>query len=201
MTLAFSTRWPKDMPAHMAGQPTEFVDQIWNCLQFDETFGEWPDNRFVFDSWSSHIDAYFLKHKTSFPFLNQQVTCGNHVEKELKMKKHSLREDPKDLWKAGRDIHFVINNRTKQRFQFAPVVKCVSVQKVEILWDKLRVKVAIDGVIHSGASFWKPGDLKTVWGDMHQLAINDGFDSELDFFSWFDKDFTGKIIHWTNIKY
>ena len=33
------------------------------------------------------------------------------------------------------------------------------------------------------------------------LAKNDGFDSVDDFFKWFDKDFNGKIIHWTNKKY
>jgi len=106
-------------------------------------------------------------------------------------KLHTIREDKKNLWKAGNDIHFVINNRTPQRFQFAPVVKCVSTQRIEILHGLKSDKqafVAVDG--------------KTLHiSDIKRLAINDGFDSVDDFFAWFKEDFKGKIIHWTNLKY
>jgi hypothetical protein len=33
------------------------------------------------------------------------------------------------------------------------------------------------------------------------LSVNDGFDSVDDFFEWFNEDFAGKIIHWTDLKY
>jgi len=33
------------------------------------------------------------------------------------------------------------------------------------------------------------------------LARNDGFESVDDFFKWFNADFQGKIIHWTDFKY
>ena len=33
------------------------------------------------------------------------------------------------------------------------------------------------------------------------LSLNDGFDSVQQFFKWFNKDFEGKIIHWTKLKY
>ena len=41
---------------------------------------------------------------------------------------HTIREDKTNRWKAGNLIHFVINNRTKKRYQFAPIIKCVSIQ-------------------------------------------------------------------------
>ena len=36
---------------------------------------------------------------------------------------------------------------------------------------------------------------------IEQLAKNDGFDSVQDFFNWFNEDFNGRIIHWTDFKY
>ena len=197
MTLGFSTTWPKHMPPHMAGKPTEFVDQIWNCLKFDDTF----DFQHSFDVWAGFMDLYFLEHKTTFPFLDRDV-LEHRKKTEFREKKHTFREDPKDLWKAGRDIHFVINNRTKQRFQFAPVVKCVSVQKIEILWGNAipaPYKIQIPTPASSVMVFIDKRPLHA--NEFEALAKNDGFNSVEDFFSWFNKDFTGKIIHWTNLKY
>ncbi len=37
--------------------------------------------------------------------------------------------------------------------------------------------------------------------DLEMLAMNDGFDSVEDFFKWFNKDFSGWIIHWTMFRY
>jgi hypothetical protein len=34
-----------------------------------------------------------------------------------------------------------------------------------------------------------------------ELAQNNGFDTVKDFFEYFNKDFKGKIIHWTDFKY
>jgi hypothetical protein len=33
------------------------------------------------------------------------------------------------------------------------------------------------------------------------IARHDGFDSVNDFLDWFSEDFTGKLIHWTDLKY
>lgn len=172
MTIAFSTQWPKDMPEHMAGKPTGFLDKVFKWIMVgtptQDHYEYWKQNhkREVFSSWKNL--------------------------RGLKMKLHTIREDSNDRWKAGMDIHFVINNRTKNRYQFAPVVKCVSTQKIEVKWNEDpfpgTVRVFIDGEVQN---------IKRI----ESLAINDGFDSVEDFFSWFNKDFTGKIIHWTNLKY
>ena len=36
---------------------------------------------------------------------------------------------------------------------------------------------------------------------MLNLVQNDGFASISDFLKFFNKDYTGKIIHWTDLKY
>ena len=119
----------------------------------------------------------------------------NHVPKL-----HTIREDKNNLWAAGKLIHPVINNRTANRFQFAPVMKCVSVQEIRIKWHDPT---------HTAPERWCNVLISTDWGafdllsfeDINKLAINDGFDNEKAFFAYFNKDFTGKIIHWTDLKY
>ncbi len=149
------------------GNPTYFVEKIWtgliNALGWSE-----PE----------YIDG--------FEDLNHDLG-----KKVYEPKLHTIRRDSKDRWKVGNKIHFVINNRTPQRLQFAPVVEVKSIQKIEIKhsvkgFDKM-VEIIIDGK-------------KISTGETGILAKNDGFDSLQDFFNYFDKDFTGKIIHWTNLK-
>lgn len=78
-------------------------------------------------------------------------------------------------------------------FRFAPVLPVVSVQEIEIVYDKMFGKklhpdVLIDGVrLHP---------MK-----LDELALKDGFDTVEDFLAYFDIDFKGKIIHWTELKY
>lgn len=123
----------------------------------------------------------------------------NYVAKDkLSHKIHTIREDKNDRWKPGTKIDFFINSRQKDMFRFAPVLPVVSVQKVEIFYKGLFVAVAIDKVL-----FYTDADFKLGKGveGMLKLAHNDGFDTVEDFFAYFDKDFTGKLIHWTNLKY
>lgn len=104
---------------------------------------------------------------------------------------HTIRTDKKDRWKVGNKIHFVINNRTKNRLQFAPVIPVKFIQEIEITyWMGCGdyPAVTIDGQ-----------SLKNR--EVEILAQNDGFDSVEDFFKYFDSDFTGKIIHWTDYSY
>lgn len=123
-----------------------------------------------------------------------------------KPKIHTIREDKNNRWKAGMDIHMVINNRTKNRFQFAPVVKCVSVQEIEIDSYESDIKSHFTYSKHLGNyrykvfRVWIDGKMRPI-RELEKLAINDGFDSAEDFFKYFNKDFKGKLIHWSNLKY
>lgn len=154
------------------GKPTYFVEKIHSgLLQNDLLQG--------FDLGSDH----------NFD-LDKLCTC--------EPKLHTIREDEKDRWKVGNKIDFFINCRQKDMFRFAPVLPVVSTQKVQIIYKGLFVAVAIDGTL-----FYSSSDNSLGQGNLRmlQLSQNDGFDSIEDFFTYFDKDFTGKIIHWTGLKY
>jgi hypothetical protein len=115
-------------------------------------------------------------------------------------------EDKSDRWKPNRIIHMFYNVRQKGMRLIAPVVPCTSIQRIKIKWhynkDNTVVRVIIEDS-HFGCVVWNKGHKKypIITDELHNLAFNDGFDSVEDFFKWFNKDFTGKIIHWTNFKY
>lgn len=173
MTLGFSTTWPKTMPQHMSKQPTYFVEKVWKSLL----------------KYGVRINA------------SEFVEFGKRLPEEVSdgimtaiPKRHTIRRDQYNKWHPGKLIHPVINNRSKDRFQFTPVLKCVSTQSIEILWKD------VDGFKTPTPTIYVDG--KWIVGkDLIDLAINDGFDNITDFFSWFKTDFKGKIIHWTNLKY
>lgn len=123
-------------------------------------------------------------------------------------KLHTIRQDRHNRWKTGMKIHPVINHRSKDQFQFAPEFPCSGVQSIKIkyyksanpwmyfdisVWDENTNKgrgviVSVDNKILSSSEVWK-------------LAINDGFESLEQFFAYFNEDFEGKIIHWTDLRY
>lgn len=169
MILAFSQQ--------LNNRPTLFVEKILNSMHFDLKTGNELNDFLVYEKYG-YQDSH---------------TLINTVLKQ-KSKKHTIRKDTSNRWKAGNDIHFSINVRTKNQVQFAPVVKCVSTQKIEINWKDG------DGYIMKAPTIWV--DNRWIVGEEEeQLAINDGFNSIEDFYKYFNTDFTGKIIHWTNLKY
>lgn len=115
---------------------------------------------------------------------------------------HTIRKDEKNRWKAETMIDFFINARQKDMFRFAPKIPVVSVQKIEIVYSEFQENgklfklpaVWIDGKLHYDFI----GSLKE---NMKSIAINDGFENIEDFFAYFNEDFEGKIIHWTDFKY
>lgn len=168
MTLSFQT--------HVDGKPTYFVEKIWKGLYMHH-----------FDTHAKEHHDYGQKRIEKF---GESIYVGVLDCPKI----HTIREDKTNRWKKGNKIHFVIHNRTKDRFQFAPVIECTGVQKVRIMpKDK---KVYIQYSIHRGKSLWKLPDYV-----IEDLAINDGFDSVEDFWAFFDKPFSGKIIHWTEYSY
>lgn len=170
MNLSFSTNYKNS-------EPTYFIDKIWDSLV-------------DFSIVAQHTrDFYFQLYVKKFNRIWDSVP-------NVCPKKHTIRKDEHNIWKAGMKIHFVINNRTKKRFQFAPVMVCKSVQRIEIRYTHHETKIGtfecvavrIDGRFLD-------------YYEIEKLAINDGFSSFGHFLKWFDNDFTGKIIHWTDLKY
>lgn len=171
-------------------------------LGFTTKIGDEP-NYFIWKIWIGfdHLDTvnhsvefvrYNIRHlqklRTSFDFRYEPV----------KAKIHTIREDKNNRWKVGRLIHFVINNRTKNRFQFAPVIPVTCIQQIIIdysISDSKYPWICIDGKYHTPANNFE------YFVQLDTLAKNDGFYTLEDFLKYFDKDFEGKIIHWTNFKY
>ena len=123
-------------------------------------------------------------------------------------KKHSIRVGKR--WFAGRKLHLSIGVRTKKYLQFNKNVKglevCKSVQDILIQHRGDHIYVTID---NKTESIWC--NFKSIDNDFYStevdcpmiyaLAKNDGFDSVNDFFRWFNTDFEGQIIHWTDLRY
>lgn len=116
-------------------------------------------------------------------------------------KLHTIREDIKDRWQPGTKIDFFINCRQKDMFRFAPVLPVVSTQKIQIKRHLDYVSIFIDKVLFEIELDEFTKKIKSTDPVIKQLAQNDGFDTIEDFLTYFNKDFKGKIIHWTNLKY
>lgn len=122
---------------------------------------------------------------------------------KVKPKLHTIREDKNNRWKPGAMIDFFINVRTKLMLRFAPRIRVVSTQTIEIFWynrykKKDLVNIFIDDYLFAEVQF---GKITKVKGDLHSLAQNDGFETVDDFLAYFNNDTVGKIIHWTDLKY
>ncbi len=106
----------------------------------------------------------------------------NFKEKILSGEKiHTIRENKKGRWRKGIILNFVTGSRTPQRNEFK-TSSIISTQEITVNGSK----VYIEGKLIS---------------DIAALAINDGFSNAESFFEWFNGDFEGVIIHWTNYKY
>ncbi len=196
MNLSFSTKWPERM-GELAGQPNYFVEKFWEGLITRP--GEYEDG-FPYElGYERFSQKYYNKSGKYFDGDEYQEKTGEYLEVTPKL--HVIQYDPHHLWKPGMKIHPIINNGTKNRFQFAPTLICTGVQEIEIkydnpdnffseIWDGgyRERKIKIDGEILN-------------WKEEEQLAINDGFPSMKAFFDWFNEDFEGVIVHWTELKY
>jgi len=184
MTLPFKTQ--------INDKPTYFVEKIWKGLET------------IVPSYNRVAMEYDYAYRDKFN-LDLYPT---YFTENYNPKLHTIREDPHNRWKVGNNIHFVINNRSPNRFQFAPVVECKSVQSIIFVYHDGNPTVYLGDTHESEMPFYFKGfdeeDGQYIcYGEnqMLQLAQNDGFDSIADFFAYFNKNFRGKIIHWTNLKY
>ena len=150
------------------GEPTHFKEKV--LLSHEHPLGEKVDVQ---------IDNYdHIWHTNLYP------------------KGHSICYDVHERWRPGLDIHHVYGNLTKERNCFL-VNKCVWVQRISIfeipVVDEEEQKVDRDQppmkVIMVNGRFMP-------WQKCLEIAINDGFDSLEHFFSFFNQDFSGKIIIW-----
>ena len=109
-----------------------------------------------------------------------------------KKKKHTIRKDKNDRWKPGMKIHFATGVRTRLYHQFKEGV-CKSIQKIEIMYDNISLNGEFVSILVDGRLIG--------FDEVETLALNDGFEDVSEFLNWFNEDFEGKIIHWTDLRY
>jgi hypothetical protein len=105
-------------------------------------------------------------------------------------KNFTIRRDQEDFWNGNQIIEFSFDGKTL----ILPSVPVISVQEILMTYIQGRFEISIDD--------------KYIWGwnSLRALAINDGFDSFTDFSIYYKNKmdngvFTGKIIHWTHLRY
>lgn len=170
------------------GEETHFIEKIWvgfainyflwnnrnGCLSTEKFKEDWPygDDHDGTSSWWR-------------PFMT------------AKPKIHTIREDKTDRWKPETIIHFMQwtgRPYHSKCYHFAPLIPCISTQSIEIEYVLSKPIVVIDN-----SYFYNP--ILGIDKGMLKLANNDGFETIEDFFKWFHHDFSGKIIHWTDLIY
>lgn len=102
---------------------------------------------------------------------------------------HTIRRDPTRRWYVGRFIHMATGVRSPLYKEFNTCV-CTCVQQIFI--DPEQKTIDID---------MGEGKRRLDSSEHESFAKNDGFDSENDFWDWFNSPFNGVIIHWSGFSY
>lgn len=117
-------------------------------------------------------------------------------------KKHTMREDRKERWKPGKLIHHTTGARSK-RYKCFLQNDCISTQLVLMAYDKIQSKTNLIITVDRRRLTQK---------EIMQVVFNDGFLDLADFVNWFFPPdhktgyrkrtlWSGKLIHWTDLKY
>lgn len=127
----------------------------------------------------------------------------NFVEKIKNGRKiHTIREDKHRRWRKGMTIHFATGVRTPDYWQFEEMT-CKSIQDIKII-NKVLMGDRIKHITHTHHEY-RPlvivDDRALSYDEAKELSKKDGFDSFSDFKKWFDEDFEGRLIHWTDKRY
>lgn len=112
------------------------------------------------------------------------------------IKIHTIRRDIEGKAKPGETLLLhdnlpIANGSNHHGFDFK---SCVSTQTITITYIKLFPWYITGPVV-------KVDDRSLTPLEVHTLAVNDGFDNIEQFYNWFNTNFSGKIIHWTDKKY
>jgi hypothetical protein len=190
MISSFKTHWKN-------GKPTYFIPKIWESISEGNNWFFYETEKIKNDYLEQHCKNNLIDnilHKSLLEQIEADL-FGKFEYTPVIPKYHTIRKG--NRWKAGMKIHFAINNRSKNYFQFAPVIEAKFVQKITI--NKF-----LDGInIYIDDDFYLSQLDK---GMLEEFAKNDGFDTFKDFIDFFfpndsSGEFEGQIIHWTNLRY
>lgn len=119
-------------------------------------------------------------------------------------KLHTIRRDKEDVLHPGLEVELVFRSKGREHMKFGALTKIESTQNFIVKYLRKRgetkAQIFVDGVL-IGETIWVHCQLKNCSSTLEALIRNDGFDSVNSFFEWFSEDFSGKIIHWTGLKY
>ena len=110
MILSFSTK-------DKNGQPTNFVEKIWNSLGI-------------------------IDYQVGEKIIRDLITFDKSIDQ---CKLHTIREDKHNRWHVGVLIHFTVFPRSKRMLRFAPVIPCQSTQRIDIYETGDGTEIFIDG--------------------------------------------------------
>jgi hypothetical protein len=122
------------------------------------------------------------------------------------IKKHTLREDLSNRWNASRFIQFCTGVRSR-KYKEHFTKKCTRVERVEMTLELGATVYSLRDV-----NIFIDGKLLSPLCNL-EFVCNDGFADERVFMKWFffkkvggtwqqvRTRWSGKIIHWTDIKY
>lgn len=188
MTLGFSQQ--------INGKPNYFIEKIWKGLIENKIKNKVQMGYYL----GQHNDKF-----GKFWDISPEEILFNDLDSKLHTIRHPRRtktgEKADKQWKAGDKIHPAINNRSPNYFQFAPVIECLSVQRIDIKHLSLEPGGEIKPIVWiDGYLFYDPAT--GFDNGIEKLAVNDGFDSVQDFFDYFrDGVEDGSLIHWSPLKY
>lgn len=134
---------------------------------------------------------------------------------------HTMRNDPHNRWKAGRKIEMVYRGagyKIIDHFNkgIPELGNCKSTQQIRIAWSgddsediigvlskaigiqRKHLVIIVDGKEVAEFTFTDSAVGST---DPQSIIKKDGFDDPFQFAKWFKKDWSGKIIHWTDFRY
>lgn len=134
-------------------------------------------------------------------FAHPEFNVDALAEKHMKI--HTIRDDKSDRWKQDVLIDFFINTRKPNMTRFAPKIHCKGTQTIEITFLNEEIPTFTGEVSKLAKTRYNEVDVCVDGNvmsikDIKELSENDGFDTVEDFFNYFNKDFTGKIIHWSD---
>lgn len=188
MTLPYSHIFNSKIPV-IGGQPTAFINRIWRGL-IKNNIAHKSEYAFYYQQWHEK-------------FINDALHAHfDDVDLEIfdTVKIHTIREDKTDRWKPGNTIDAFFFSRRPHMFRIHPRIKCTSTQTIEIR-EMLSVATNIANVYNNKIYVVLVDGKSLTKEDVKKLALNDGFDSVKNFFHYFNDNFKGKIIHWTDLKY
>lgn len=157
-------------------QPNYFLEKIWKGLL----------------QGTGQLEESYLNYQSRYLEKFGQFWEGDTFGEFLEPKIHTIRRDQDNEWRAGMDIQLVINLNTPDEFQFAPLLKCQSVQRIQIDYSNL--------ISDKGPSVFIDYELLDR-ATLARMVMNDGFPTIDDFFLYFNEEFTGNLIHWTPLIY